>query len=220
MSQTNPQKSAAWRSISCDVEMEREILKLFNLCLQTGQFVECWREADIVCLYKKGDSGDPDNYRLLALLDTLYKVMSRMVTKRLLDHRESYMREGQFGFREEQGCADAPLTLRLILERVARVPDYDVTLLFLDWKKAFDSVTREAAEEALISWGFPEGFRSLVPRMLESEFGVIGADGQGSGKYTQQEGLRTGDPLATSMGPRRGRQVGITEFSNRPNIIR
>lgn len=61
--------------------------------------------------------------------------------------------------------ADALLTLRVILGRVARVSDYDGTILALGWKKAFNSVTREAAEGALILWGVQEDFRLLATRM-------------------------------------------------------
>ena len=136
------------------MEMEDEIVRLFNYCLVEGQFIDKWRFADVISLYKKGDTADPENYRLVALLDTLYKIMSRIVTKRILDHAEARMRATQFGFREKQGCADALLAIRIILERVARVAEFDVTLLFLDWKKAFDSVTREAALLALENWGY------------------------------------------------------------------
>lgn len=99
--------SEEWIYISCDVGMEREVLKLFNLCPQTGEFVECWRETDTICLYKEGEGRVPENYRLVAPLDTLYKIMSRMVAKRPLDHCESYVRETQFGFREKP-CAQTP----------------------------------------------------------------------------------------------------------------
>ena len=122
-----------------------------------------------------------------------------MVTKRVLDHVDKYMRATQFGFREKQGCADALLALRIILERVAKISDFDVTLVFLDWKKAFHSVTREAALSALEAFGVPGKLRHLVERMLHSEFEIIGADNQRSSRFTQEGGLRTGDPLSTGL---------------------
>ena len=71
------------------------------------------------------------------------------------------MRATQFGFRKKQGCADAPLALRIILERIAKISDYAVTLLFLPWKKAFDSATRDAVKGALRVRGVPDEFRAL-----------------------------------------------------------
>ena len=188
-----------WKAVCCIMEMEDEIVRLFNFYFVEGQFIDRWRFAEVISLYKKGDATDPENYRLVALLGTLYKIMSRIVTKRILDHAESRMRATQFGFREKQGRADALLAIRIILERVARVSEFDATLLFLDWKKAFDSVAREAALLALENWGIPGKLRKLVSSMLESEFEVIGPDNGRSQREVQDEGLRTGDPLSTVL---------------------
>ena len=70
-------------------------------------------------------------------------------------------------------------------------------MIFLNWKKAFDSVRRDAIPLALRSWGISDSMVRVVQKMLTNRFRVIGRDTPSSSEYTQDEGLRTGDPLAT-----------------------
>ena len=70
-------------------------------------------------------------------------------------------------------------------------------MIFLDRKKAFDSFRRDAIPLALRSWGIPDPMIQVIQKMLTNRFRVIGRDTLPSSEYIQDEGLRTGDPLAT-----------------------
>ena len=70
---------------------------------------------------------------------------------------------------------------------VGMITAWNSPLLLLAWKKAFDSVTREAALLALKNWGIPEKLRHLVSSKLESEFEVIGPDMGRSTREVQDE---------------------------------
>ena len=122
-----------------------------------------------------------------------------MITKRIPDPIDSSMRNTRFGFRETHGCADALLVLRILLEKIAKISECDTTIIFFDWKKAFDSVRRDAIPLALRSWGISDQLIQVVQKMLTNIFRVIGRDTPPSPEYTQDEGLSTGDPLATIL---------------------
>ena len=60
------------------------LLAMFNACLVLGVFPKTWKEARLVLLCKgKGVPGAPSSYRPLCMLNTIGKVMERMLRTRL-----------------------------------------------------------------------------------------------------------------------------------------
>eukprot|EP00061_Rhincodon_typus_P004588 g22942.t1 len=48
-------------------EIAGALTKIFVSSLATGEVPEAWRVADVVPLFKKGNKGNPKNYRLMSL---------------------------------------------------------------------------------------------------------------------------------------------------------
>ncbi len=119
-----------------------------------------------------------------------------MVTKRILDHSEQYMRATQYGFREKQGCADALLAIRLILERVAKISEYDVTALFLVRKKAFDSVTHDALGSSLKEQGVDPNHTFPLNKLYDNQTEGIKTYCM-SDSFNIVRGVKQGDPLSS-----------------------
>jgi len=59
-----------------------KFLNFLNVCWIYGDIPEEWRTA-IVIIHKKGDRNNPDNYRGISLLNTGYKIYSKIIAKRL-----------------------------------------------------------------------------------------------------------------------------------------
>ena len=51
------------------------LLKLFQMCLQQSIFPSLWKKARVMPLFKKDDKHVPSNYRPIALLSTVGKVL-------------------------------------------------------------------------------------------------------------------------------------------------
>ena len=54
---------------------------LFNLPLRNSCFPNCWKEANVIPLFKKGDAKSPSNYRPVSLLSCIGKLMERIIFK-------------------------------------------------------------------------------------------------------------------------------------------
>lgn len=67
-----------------DETLEKALYILLNRCLQEQQIPTEWWNAKVILLFKKGDSANVENYRPISLLSTLYKLLTRIVTDRLL----------------------------------------------------------------------------------------------------------------------------------------
>ena len=113
-------------------------------------------EGESCLLFKKGDRALPSNYRLISLLAVGYKNLASMLHQRLLrGGAEERMRSSQFGFRPRRGTADARMLIRRIVD-AANVDDAGgVTILLLDWAKAFDRLKPDCLCAALLRFGIP-----------------------------------------------------------------
>lgn len=76
-------------NIKCSdlLKLDPECLALtaiLNVCLTTGRISKSWKAAEVISLYQKGNITDPSNYRPIALLRTIYKILSVILAKRLI----------------------------------------------------------------------------------------------------------------------------------------
>lgn len=81
-------------------EVHKAIYKVCQKIWNEEQMPEEWKEANVIPLYKKGDKMDYNNYRSIVLLDSVYKIFSKI----LLTHLELYIKgclwNYQCGFRK------------------------------------------------------------------------------------------------------------------------
>ena len=56
---------------------------IFNLSLKQGKFIDCFKVAKIVSVYKSGKRNDINNYRPISLLSEFSKLLEKIVYKRL-----------------------------------------------------------------------------------------------------------------------------------------
>ena len=55
------------------------LIQIINLSVISGCFLSKWKAVKIITLYKKADSLNPKNYRPVAILPVLSKVLERVI---------------------------------------------------------------------------------------------------------------------------------------------
>lgn len=114
---------------------------LFNLCLSTGIFPKVFKTALIKPIHKNGDKSCVNNYRPIAILPSLSKILERIIYKRLVLYLESnnLLATAQYGFRSSRSTSDA---VNQLTDYIIRQMDSQKKCLaiFLDLAKAFDTV--------------------------------------------------------------------------------
>lgn len=115
---------------------------LCNLIFQTGVFPRALKIALVKPIYKCGDKNSVDNFRPISLLPSLSKIVERLINNRLVNFLENskILAPSQFGFRRGKSTEDAVYSLT---DTIVRNLDLGIKNIgiFLDFKKAFDTVS-------------------------------------------------------------------------------
>ena len=148
-----------------------------------------WSTSIIVSLHKKGDRTNCNNYRGLSMLNTAYKVLSRVIYKRLETSMNIICGEYQAGFRTNRGTTDHIFTIRQVIEKCAEF-NIDIHMLFIDFKKAYDSIKRSAIWKALQHLGIDQKLIRMTQLTLANSNSKIKASGALSKSCQIGVGLR------------------------------
>jgi len=85
---------------TCDI-IAPQLTFIFNLCINSGQFVDDWKIARVTPIFKKGSKSDLNNHRPVSVLPVLSKSFEKIVFDQLYDYLNSnnLLEENQSGFR-------------------------------------------------------------------------------------------------------------------------
>ena len=171
---------------------------LFNRCLETGTIPESWRTSRIKILYKgKGDTADPNSYRGIALESTIFKLFSKILTRRLAKEVDEYIPECQFGFRRNRSTLQAVRCLQEEVQNALSHPTGKYHVVFVDYKKAFDLINRQTLVSKLKQTiGDDHPLARIIEDIMAYNFVILDDDVTTSEKVKQTNGVLQGDPLS------------------------
>jgi hypothetical protein len=154
-----------------------------------------WKESIIIPIQKKGDKTDCNNCREISLLSTAYKLLSKILLARLTPYVNEVMGDHQCGFRRNRSTTDQIFYIRQILEKKW---EYNGTVhqLFIDFKKAYDSVKREVLYNILLKFGVPKKLVRQMKMCLNETYSKVRVRKHMSDAFPVQNGLKQGDSLS------------------------
>ena len=171
------------------------ILNFANGVLMKGEKPQQWSIIDIIPLPKSGDLGFTSNYRGISLTSIASKVTNKMILNRIQPHIEPHLRINQNGFRPGRSTTAHILGLRRIIEGV-KSKDLKAIVLFVDFKKAFDSIHRGEMMKILKAYGIPEKLVDAIKLLYEdTKAKVLSPDGE-TELFDVLAGVLQGDTLA------------------------
>ena len=177
------------------VDIDEIILEFCNEALCEGQVPTQWKTCNIVPVPKKGDLTKTDNYRGIALTSIVSKTLNRMILNRIRPSVEELLRDNQNGFRQGRSTTTHILALRRILEG-AQAKNLTAVMLFIDFKKAFDSVHRGLLMKILRAYGIPEIIVSFIQVMYTGTLAKVMTPDGLTEVFEILAGVLQGDTLA------------------------
>ena len=177
------------------IDARTEILQLLNKIWDNELFPKELELAQVVTIYKKGDTTKASNYRPISLLNTIYKIYASLIQKRLAEQVEQKILKAQYGFRRKKSTSQ-PLYVLRRLQELYEAGNQPLIMAFLDWEKAFDKVDQSKMIESIYRLNIPEKMlRVLTAFYISPKFRI--KDREGNSTYRKQRtGIRQGCPLS------------------------
>ena len=172
-----------------------EVLEIINTCWTHTILPSDLEFAEVVTLYKKGKVEDPANYRPIALLDTLYKILTSLIQTRMANAIDERISQLQFGFRKKRSTSQ-PLFIARRIQDFAEASGDKLFLVFLDWEKAFDKIDQQMMIEAIERLNVPSKLIDMLKAIYKNPQFCI-RDSEGNSTWRKQRaGIRQGCPLS------------------------
>ena len=98
-----------------------------------------WLSAAITCLHKKGLKSVAKNYRSIFIMNTLSRLLPRIIIERLRNTYETIIMKNQFGFRKNRSTTDAIFIVR----EAIRSTKNPLHICMIDLRAAYDHIDRD-----------------------------------------------------------------------------
>ncbi|XP_025421560.1 uncharacterized protein LOC112691510 [Sipha flava] len=128
---------------------------------QEERLPEEWNTALVCPIHKKNDPQICSNYRGIALLNVTYKILAYCLLDRIQPIAEEIIGDYQGGFKPNRSTTDQIFVIRQTLQKMWEF-NKDVYILFVDFKKAYDSIHRASLINILREFKFPKKLVNLV----------------------------------------------------------
>uniref|UniRef100_A0A1B6LG28 Reverse transcriptase domain-containing protein n=2 Tax=Graphocephala atropunctata TaxID=36148 RepID=A0A1B6LG28_9HEMI len=117
---------------------------LINKCMSQGEFPNILKVTKVIPVFKKGKKDQLNNFRPIAIVPVLSKVIEIIIGKQLMHYMESnkLICSSQFGFRK--GLSTTNALIKLVEQILGCFEDKELAAVtFCDLSKAFDCVSHE-----------------------------------------------------------------------------
>lgn len=174
------------------------LAKLFNACLSLCYFPKTWKQSKVIAIPKPGkDLSCPDSYRPISLLDSLSKILEKIIKEKVVKYinDNNVLPNQQFGFRCEHNTVQ-PLTRIKNIVKNNFGEGKSTAMVLLDIKSAFDSVWHDALIYKLIKIGLDKPTIKILQSFLTDRSFRVQIGNEMSNIFTITAGCPQGSCLS------------------------
>lgn len=181
-------------------QTHKYLAKFFNSFINDpGSAPGYFARGQTYMLPKDDDTKNPAKYRPITCLNTMYKLMTGVLTDRLYAHLigNGILAEEQKGCRRgSRGCKE-----QVLIDSVFAAPNRKLHVAYIDYKKAFDSVPHSWILEVLGIYGVSREFIGFLEAAMEKWETVLvlrlnGSDSVVTDTIRIRRGIYQGDSLS------------------------
>ena len=174
---------------------------LTHLCFlsfEFGIFSECLKVAKVIPIFKTGSRTEVNNYRPISILSNFSKIFEKLIVARLTNFlkKQNILLDNQYGFRPKLSTTHAMLDVINGISSNMNKTQY-TGLIFLDLKKAFDTVSHSILLQKLEHYGIRGNMLDLFTSYLSEHKQYVSINGSCSSMKI----VKTGVPQGSNLGP-------------------
>ena len=172
------------------------LVELFNRLVQEGSFPNDLKCADVLTLFKKGDTMCKENYRPISLLPAISKLFERLLYTQLYDYMRQFFSPLLGGFR--QGYSTQHVLLNFLQRCKSSIDNNGLAgALFMDLSKALDSVDHNHLLAKLNAYGINLVALQLLRNYLSKRYQRVKVNST----FSDWKELSFGVPQGSVLGP-------------------
>lgn len=187
----------------CSENLALPLAHIANVSFQTGIFPERLKYTIVKPLHKKGDRGEFNNYRPIALTSNISKIIEKLIYSRMLRFidKNNILNKHQNGY--IRGRSTMRASFQLLVDIMDGICGKNLTACaFIDLSKAFDLVHHRILLHKLENMGF----RGVIQNWLESYLCgrkqcVVSNDVTGTQIRSSWKTTEYGIPQGSILGP-------------------
>lgn len=184
-------------------ELITELTKIYNYQYSSSIVDDSFISSIIFPIHKKGDIDQPNNYRGISFMNCVAKILMGVITERLYNwvHQNEILTEYQSGFRKEYSTVDNIYNLTAIVH-IKLHERKKVYAFFVDFKAAFDTVSRKSLVFKLFSLGVSTKMVRFIEQMYQNTYSKVWNGTELSEKFQTMSGVKQGcllSPLLFSL---------------------
>lgn len=177
--------------------LKGDLMVLFNNYLSGNSLPpKEFTDGIIILVKKKGDGTALSNYRPISMLNTDYKLFTKIVANRIQEHLLSLIGPGQSACMSGRSCTNNLEDIRRLMTKSVESKRCKGLLLSLDLEKAFDSVDHNFLWKVLRKFNFPEQIVTCIQRLYGKACSKVLYNGFLTPEIKIRRSVRQGCPLS------------------------
>ncbi|KAG7579142.1 Reverse transcriptase domain [Arabidopsis thaliana x Arabidopsis arenosa] len=173
-----------------------EVTAAIREFFSSGLLLKQWNATTLVLIPKFANASCTSDFRPISCMNTLYKVIAKLLTDRLQNLLSCVISSAQSAFLPGRSLAENVL---LATEMVHGYNWKNISprgMLKVDLRKAFDSVRWDFVIAAMRALAIPKRFINWVYQCISTPTFTVSVNGCNGGFFKSTKGLRQGDPLS------------------------
>ena len=154
-----------------------------------------WRKSVIVSIPKKGNSTALDNQRGIAKTCSSAKLFNNVLLSRLKPIIDPQLSQCQSGFRAGRSTTEQVMALRFVID-TCRVTNMTASLVFVDFRQAFDTLHRSSIPVILSQYNVPICLISYIAQMYSDTSACVSSELGPTEWFKTTSGVLQGDTLS------------------------
>jgi exonuclease III len=179
----------------CWQMIRTEVWEILEDSRITGEVLRAFNATFLALIPKEGQANRPKQYRPIALCNVIYKLLTKVIARRLKPILPTIISPEQSGYVEGRQILDSIILAHEVIHSLQKTKTPGM-LLKLDISKAFDKLSWEYMKAMLLAFGFDQNWVTWILRLTSSAFFSLLINGVPSKPFSPSRGIRQGDPLS------------------------
>ena len=170
-----------------------------NYSYDYGELSNSQKQAIITLIEKKdNDRRDLANWRPTSLINVDVKIGSKAIAKKLENVLPNIIHHNQSAYVKGRTTSDSVRTTEDVMEFSKRY-NIEGRMICIDFKKAFDTVSRDFLFRTLSAFGFGPSFTRWINTFYNNISSCVVNNGFSTSSFAVERGVRQGDPLSVHL---------------------